>query len=116
MKLTTFTLIIFDAFLLAMGQIMWKVGLNKVGKFSFENIISTSLGVYIAMGICLYFFATLIWLHVLSKTELSLAYPLQSVAYIFAMFAAFFLLDESIKISGWIGVFLIITGVYFISM
>ena len=56
-----------------------------------------------------------IWFYVLKTYELSVAYPLISISYIFAMLAALYIFNEEITFTRWIGVGLIIIGVFVVS-
>lgn len=67
------------------------------------------------LGIISYGLSLLFWLYVLSKMELSKAYPLVSLGYVFSMVFAYLWLDESITALKIAGVILIITGVVCIS-
>ena len=49
------------------------------------------------------------------KDELSRAYPLVSLGYVFTLLLGHFLLNESVTCNKIIGVFFIMVGVYFIS-
>jgi len=58
--------------------------------------------------------ATIIWMYILKRYELSVAYPLISISYIFGMLAAIFIFHEAVPVTRWIGVALIMTGVIFL--
>lgn len=102
-----------NIFLLVAGQGLWKIGIQKIGEFTIANII---LSTYIWAGIILYALATFIWLKVLSIAPLSVAYPMQSLAYIFGMIMAYFLFGEIIPMTRWLGACVIFVGVILISL
>ena len=58
--------------------------------------------------------ATVLWLHILKNYPLSIAYPLTSLSYVFGMIGAWWIFHEAIPLSRWIGVAIIIIGIYFI--
>lgn len=66
-------------------------------------------------GISCYGMSMIFWLYVLSKMELSKAYPMVSLGYIFTLIIGYLLLNESINLYKIIGILLIISGVFFIT-
>ena len=59
----------------------------------------------------MYGVATVIWLFILSKVQLSVAYPLQSFAYIITLFGAYYIFGEPLTFWKVIGVLFIMLGV-----
>ena len=59
--------------------------------------------------------ATLIWFYILKHHEFSLAYPLISISYIFMMLASIFIFHETIPLTRWVGVVLILVGLFFMT-
>jgi drug/metabolite transporter (DMT)-like permease len=86
--------------------------MNKDNSFSsVGEVIKLLLSPYIITGLTMYGFATVLWLFILTRVPLSVAYPLQSLAYVFAVFGAYFIFNESLSIMKIAGVLLIIIGV-----
>lgn len=108
-------LFIINVLLLVIGQTMWKIGAEKIEISGFKTIINVILSPWIIGGGVLYVIATAIWLYLLSKLPLSLIYPLQSVAYIIALFVALLVFKEVIPITRWVGVAVILFGVYLVA-
>lgn len=108
-------LFIINVLLLVIGQTMWKIGAGKIEISGFKTIINVILSPWIIGGGVLYVIATAIWLYLLSKLPLSLIYPLQSVAYIIALFVALLVFKEAIPITRWVGVAVILFGVYLVA-
>jgi multidrug transporter EmrE-like cation transporter len=54
-------------------------------------------------------------LAVLSRLPLSVAYPLQALAYVLALIPAYFLFHESITLTKLAGVAVILLGVYLLA-
>jgi drug/metabolite transporter (DMT)-like permease len=98
-----------------MGQTLWKIGIEKMSLNSISSILSVIFSPLIILGIALYGLATVIWIYLLSKFPLSVLYPLQSLAYVFGMVVALLIFHEHISATRWIGVAVIIFGVYLIS-
>ena len=108
-----YALILLNTLILVSGQFLWKFGMmNKENSFSsVGEVIKLLLSPYILSGLTMYGFATVLWLFILTRVPLSVAYPLQSLAYVFAVFGAYFIFNESLSIMKIAGVLLIIIGV-----
>lgn len=97
--------------LLVAGQILFKIGLEQTGGVCVSNLWKIAFSLPIWLGLLLYVIATGLWFIVLSRMSLSLAYPLQSLAYVLGVFAAWGIFGESIPAIRWIGVLVILAGV-----
>ena len=112
----TALLLIIQCFLLASGQVLFKFAVEKITKFQFSWVYFTSIvtnGWLYASGICMTLVAIL-WGYILKHVEFSIAYPITAFAYIFGMLAAIFIFHETVSITRWIGVCLIVLGAFFI--
>ncbi|MBU5484836.1 EamA family transporter [Clostridium sp. MSJ-11] len=106
-----YLLLIINIFMLVCGQVLWKIGMSKIDfQLSFKGIINTLFNPYIFSGGIIYVFATIIWLYLLSKDQLSRIYPLQSLCYIVGAFAGVIIFNESLTISRILGLLLIFVG------
>jgi len=56
-----------------------------------------------------------IWITVLARVDLSVAYPVGSASYIFVPLLSIFFLREDVSLARWIGIFVIISGIFFVS-
>jgi drug/metabolite transporter (DMT)-like permease len=56
-----------------------------------------------------------LWLYVLSRLPISLAYPLQSFAFVLALLIAFFIFKESVPPNRWVGAAIILGGITVLS-
>jgi drug/metabolite transporter (DMT)-like permease len=114
----TFFLILINILLSVVGQSLAKSGVAKIGAFTNmpirEFIIKALTSPLIVTGAGLYFFSALIWFMVLSKVELSVAYPSLSLGYIAILLVSYFFLGEAITLGKVAGVLLICSGVYLI--
>lgn len=111
-------LILLNTLILVSGQFLWKIGMtNRSVSFdSLGAITRVMISPYILSGLVLYGMATILWLFILTKVPLSVAYPIQSIAYILAVFGAYFFFQEEITLWKVIGVILIMAGVSFIGV
>ncbi|BFH64990.1 MULTISPECIES: EamA family transporter [Paenibacillus] len=107
----SYVLLLLNIILLVCGQILFKLGLQSSGGLHWIKMLSS---VHIWSGLFLYGLATLLWFAVLSRLPLSVAYPLQSLAYVLALIPAVFLFHETINATKVIGVAVIIVGAYLI--
>jgi drug/metabolite transporter (DMT)-like permease len=58
----------------------------------------------------------IIWSTILSKIDLSIAVPIASSSYILVALVSILFLHETINLLRWMGIFLILTGVIFVSV
>lgn len=111
--------IIFNAFINATAQIVLKIGMNRIGGFSLDAPITFFLKVlgnfYAWLGISLYVISLAVWLVVLSKANVSFAYPLMGLSYVFGMLLAMLVLGERVTAWEWLGTSCIVLGIYFIT-
>jgi undecaprenyl phosphate-alpha-L-ara4N flippase subunit ArnE len=110
-------LTVVQCFLLASGQVCFKLAVDKIEKFHwtwtyFAQIFSNAW-LYIS-GICL-ILATILWGYILKHFEFSVAYPITAFAYVFGMLAAIFLFHETGSFTRWMGFGLVIMGVLLIA-
>lgn len=104
----------------AIGQILVKLGaknldLNVTGSKIFHSLLLILRNVPIMSGMIIYGLSFLLWVKVLSKVELSYAYPMVSLGYILILVFSYFLFHENISLTRLLGVFLIIAGVVFVA-
>ncbi len=91
----------------ALGQLLFKLG---AGNVSF-NILSWILNFYVIAGVIFYGLATIIFILILKKADLSLLYPVVATSYIWVALMSIFILKEQLIWTNWIGFLLIIGGV-----
>lgn len=106
-----YVVLAFNILLLVGGQLLWKTGMNKLDTAKGESVVTLLWSPHIWGGLVLYGIATVMWLYVLKKLPLSLAYPLQSLAYVLGMVAAVYLFHETVPLQRWIGAAIILIGV-----
>jgi len=113
---TAYALLLLNIVLLVAGQTVWKIGLDRLGGLHLHNALQVAASPWIVSGILLYGLATLIWLAVLSRLPLSAAYPMQSLAYVFALLLAWLLFGEAVPPNRWIGTGIILAGVFVVGL
>jgi len=107
---------IIQAAFLSVGQVFLKLALNRMEPFSFvwKWFIALLGNWWLGAVGASFTVAGLLWLYMLKHFPFSVAYPVTSIAYIFGMLAAIFIFHETVPFTRWIGVGLIILGVFFL--
>lgn len=77
--------------------------------------LGISFNPWMLSGLGCYGMSILLWMAVLSKVEVSAAYPLTSIGFIIAAAAGYFFLGETVGVSRAIGIALVCCGVVFIT-
>lgn len=114
-------LILLGVLLNAGAQLALKEGMRRVGYFEFvwANAVPVGWQVaanpFVAFGISLYVASVVVWLLVLSRVEVSFAYPMLSVGYIVNAVAAYYLFAENLSLTRVSGILVVIAGVYLIA-
>lgn len=103
--------------LLATGNALLKLALEKIGKFAFTwRCIKQFLANldFLASGLCMAG-ATVLWLYILRHYPFSAAYPLISLSYVFGVAAALLIFHEHIPPVRYLGIAFIMLGVILIA-
>lgn len=109
MKMTILCLL--NTMLLTTGQMLFKAGSTGHEINSALDIIKLFFTPLVFFALCLYAATTGLWLFILSRTEMSHAYPLQALAYPLVLGASAIFFNEQITPMKWIGIVVIICGV-----
>jgi len=107
-----FVLIFIPIILAAVGQLILKIGMDKLVSF---NLIKAFTSPTIILGLFFYGTSLILWLMVLSREKLSFVYPLVAFSYVITMLMAKFILKESIPPLRWLGLATIISGILVIA-
>lgn len=99
----------------AFAQFLFKTGVEQL-KLAPQKIWQTGIkNSSLWLGITCYAVSLLVWFYVLSRMELSKAYPLVSGGYVITAILGFYFLNENLSLCKMIGIFCILTGIFFIS-
>jgi drug/metabolite transporter (DMT)-like permease len=119
----TFALLIIAITMSFFGELLLKKGINELrdsgvlDKFRLSPgpILQTGwnvfTNVFVFFGFVLIFGGSIFWLAVIAKWDLSLAYPLLSLNYLFIVAASYFYFHEQVNWLEVLGVLVIIGGV-----
>jgi len=121
MTTTILLLILFGVLLNSGAQVLLKAGMDHIGHFSFtwsnfwpiawQIVISP----WILLGIVFYVISVAVWLLVLSRTDVSIAYPMISLGYVVSAIVAYFFLGEHVTLMRMTGIFIILFGVFLVA-
>jgi drug/metabolite transporter (DMT)-like permease len=70
---------------------------------------------FLVAGFGLYFVGALVWLVVLARVNVSVAYPFMSLGFLMTAGLAALFLGESVSAKRWLGIFLVGIGVYIVA-
>ncbi|MFA4949108.1 MAG: EamA family transporter [Candidatus Krumholzibacteriia bacterium] len=99
------------------GQFLVKTGVNRVGAVNlndFHAIVKALSSWLVLCGFVIYFLSALIWISILSKAELSWAFPILSLSYVLTVLLSPILLNESFSAHRLIGTLVICLGVFLV--
>jgi multidrug transporter EmrE-like cation transporter len=112
MKLQVIPLILVAITLGAGGQVALKQGVQMYGEISSIARLAGAFGEWrVLLGFLLYGVSSLLWLKVLSMTNLSYAYPFIALSYVVVVFLGWKVLGEQVTLASVVGLALICVGV-----
>ena len=113
-------LLYIEIFILVFANISLKRGSVHIREHSLKNILKIIKifikNKYIVIGFLLYGISVLMWLIVLTKLDLSYAYPITSLSYVLVTLGSIFFLKEKVSMLKWFAIVLVILGVVFVSI
>jgi drug/metabolite transporter (DMT)-like permease len=112
-----FLTLLFAICLTVAGELLLKAGLNHIGEFNFQwDVLRRTFTDWrILAGFLLIFAGAIFWLVVISRVDLSVAYPMLGLSYVITVFASWQLLDEPLNWQKVVGSFVICAGVALVS-
>lgn len=119
----SYNILLFIGILLgAAGQILLKKGMIKHGKVSIrlrtihKDLFGLYFHRYIVIGGLLFVISLGLWTIVISKLDLSYAYPLVSTNYVIVSLLSKVFFKEKITRYRWMSIFVILAGVVLVTM
>lgn len=102
----------------AAGQTFLKLGLNNIPSAEKRSgagvLLAAATQPLCWLGICLFAFSVLLWMIVLSRAQLSWAYPLLGLSYVLVVLSGRIVFGEQLTPSRILGTALVIAGAVFI--
>ncbi|MEO7173126.1 EamA family transporter [Flavobacterium sp.] len=101
----------------SVSQVLLKLGMRNfvMEQFDIMVIIKQLFSPLVFFGLGLYAVSALLWLYILSKVDLTFAYPFISLGFIIVMLAGYFFLGEKIGALRLFGFMFIVSGVILIA-
>lgn len=121
MSMISFSLVLTGVLLNAAAQLMLKAGTNAIGAFEFSvaNVAPVGWKIatqpFIVSGIACYVVSVVVWILALSRTEVSIAYPMLSIGYVVNAIAAWYLFGEAVTMTRLAGIGIIVFGVFVVA-
>ncbi|MFH1210527.1 MAG: EamA family transporter [archaeon] len=112
----------FSLLLSIVGMLLLKKGMNKVGQVSLLNtdVLKTVFRIltnfYVVVGGFVYVASLGLWLVVLSKLDVSYAYPIVSINYVVIAIASKMFFGEKVSRLRWFSILIICLGVVLVSL
>jgi multidrug transporter EmrE-like cation transporter len=110
----------FTTLLTISGQVLWKIGLLRIGGFYRDEygVIGNAMRIIgnpqVIAGFFLYVVATGFFMFLISKYDMSLVIPLGSVSFVFSLIAGACIFHEHVTMFRIAGVFVIIAGIFMV--
>jgi drug/metabolite transporter (DMT)-like permease len=118
MNLTTFGFIISGVLLNAVAQVLLKAGTNALGgaihltvSNAFETFVKVITQLPILGGLACYALSLVVWIMGLSRTDVTIAYPMLSLGYVVAALGAWLFLGEAVSPQRMLAIGVIMVGV-----
>jgi drug/metabolite transporter (DMT)-like permease len=110
-------LAIIQSFLLMLSQVFLKLAVTQFGpfQFTFAYIKSVLGNIHLIISGIAIAGAFSLWVYILKHYPFSIAYPLGSLSYVFGLIAAVYIFNEHVSAMRWMGVCIIVVGIYFVT-
>lgn len=102
------------------GQVLLKRGIDNVGGIKLKETFSRKILTVVFdrdvfAGLLLHGISAIFWFVVLSMGDLSFVYPLVAFSYVMTAFLAKYYFGDEITVIRWLGILVILGGVYLIT-
>jgi drug/metabolite transporter (DMT)-like permease len=106
----------------AVGALLMKIGASQMGAIQLGSLqaILGFIGkmltnVTVLGGMSMYFLSAALWLYLLTKLDVSVVQPILALTYVVTPILAVFFIGEDVPLTRWVGIFVIILGVYIVA-
>lgn len=119
-SLKDFIILFCNVLLATSGHFLLRAGMRKVGRVeslshAVSQLFQAFSNPFVIGGIAVFGFTTLVWLVILSRVNLSIAYPMIGVGYVLSIPFAHIFFKEPVTPFRVIGSILICIGLYFVA-
>lgn len=101
---------------LGVGQLFFKLAAEDMKSRLTTSWLMAALSPWLIAALFLYGFTTLLWIWILSQSELSKAYPFALLGAAFVPLLSYLILGESLSYSFFTGMILVIIGILVIQI
>ena len=122
MALPILGLILLSVSLSALAQTLFKLGMTSravtqalANGTATDKLLSVSFSPGVLGGLALYGIGTVLWLGVLSRTEVSQAYPFVGLGFVLTALIGYLQFGDTLNLSRICGIALVIGGIFFIA-
>jgi multidrug transporter EmrE-like cation transporter len=122
MNIKLFSLILISVSLSASAQLLLKLGMSSAHvqqMLMHERLLQTvwvvASNVQVIVGLGLYALGAMVWLLVLARVDVSLAYPFVGLGFILTMALGGLVLHEPVGVARFIGTAMVVLGVCLVS-
>lgn len=121
MSLASFGLVGVAVLLGVAAQLLLKAGTNAIGRFAFSLDNAVPVGLQLALeprilaGTGCYALSLVLWVMALSRTEVSVMYPMVSLGFALNALLAWWLLGEALGAQRLAGIAVIMLGVWLVA-
>lgn len=121
MSLASFGLVGVAVLLGVAAQLLLKAGTNALGRFAFSLDNAVPVGLQLALeprilgGTGCYALSLVLWVMALSRTEVSVMYPMVSIGFALNALLAWWLLGEALSVQRIAGIVVIMVGVLLVA-
>lgn len=115
--MTNFILFAIGILIGSIGAIFLKIGSGNIMPFTFSLKWITGIvaNLYLMAGFLLYFLAAGVWIYLMTKLPVSFVQPILALTYAVTPILAMIFLKEYVSAIRWLGISVIIIGVFIIS-
>jgi drug/metabolite transporter (DMT)-like permease len=119
----TVILVLLTNIFFASSSVLFKIAVDKIGKFDLSSVkiflpiaLRFIISPFFLGGVVAGIIGSACYYLLLARMNLSIAYPLLSIAYLFIAVASIVFLKETVTLPTWIGILFICIGVALVSI
>lgn len=118
---TVLTLIFISVTISAIAQVTLKHGMSSptvqqgLTRDWLEIVIAVASNLYVWMGLIFYALGAVLWLGVLARVDVSIAYPFVGLGFILTALFGVFLLGEAFSVIRFVGTCLVVLGIILVT-
>lgn len=116
MDVPAYSLLLVGILIGVAGQLLLKHGMSRQPGFRFGDLGTLIRNLPVMGGCCCYGLSTVLYLSVLARLELSLAYPTVSLGYVLVMVMSRALFKEPVSPTRWLAAAVICVGVVLVGL